>query len=355
MKEYDDVDIPDDYGARLLDAVPTSNDPVARELTLQAVAAFRAHDGEIGAAAARVDGLVRRLGTHHARIGTRPEEFALAFAFAHRAAQDGLTAPLATDQPDPRRRITDFVAVLAARATEALQRARARETDGGYTTDDLRGALFGPGTEDAQDLLAASDELDALPAVRVLVAVGGGRRTALPGVLLDLPGAVFGADRSAVAFRAGEALDAALMSVRRRLRTGPQVVIGAPTSWRQAPTSLALVRRAAALLADGTLHAERRIVPYIDLAGAMLMNPDADLTALLVRHHLAPLSALPPIRRMLLGTTLQHWLETNGHGVAADELAELRGLFGPRLEDGAHRVALAVALQLALPEWREEL
>lgn len=347
---------PEAYAERLLRAVPMTNDPVARELALRAVAAFVASGGALGAAAAQVDGLVRRLGTHHSRLGTRPEEFALSFAFAHRAAQEGLRALLTgateTEMRRTRERVADFVTLLASRATAALDRARAREANGGYSLDTLASALFRPPMEDARDLLAVSDELDRLPSVRVLVVVGKGSRTALPDVLLHLPGAVAGPGRTAVAVPVDETTRGALASVRRRLRPCPQIVVGSPTPWRHAPTSLTVVRRAAALLAEGVLDDERRLVPSIELAGPMLMTADPDLTDLLVRLHLAPLNELPAPRRVLLGEALLRWLESGGNDLS--ELSELRTLFDTDLDEPAHRLALSLALHQALPRWRAE-
>lgn len=110
----------DAYGARLLGAVPIADDPVARELTLHAITAFVAARGDVVSAVRAVDFLVRRVGAHHGRLGTRPEEFALIFAIAHRAALDGLPASFS------RRRVSEYVATLAASATAALLSARRR-------------------------------------------------------------------------------------------------------------------------------------------------------------------------------------------------------------------------------------
>lgn len=90
------------------------------------------------------------------------------------------------------------------------------------------------------------------------------------------------------------------------------------------------------------------------------------LTELLVRYHLAPLRDLPPARRAALATTLREWLVSgrDPEAVAAaldlpaptvrEHLRELRQLFGPELDDPSHYYAIAAALRLVLPRWREE-
>lgn len=50
----------------------------------------------------------------------------------------------------------------------------------------MRRALFGPASEESRDLVAASDELDTLLPIHVLVAVGDPSTTVIPEMLLDL-------------------------------------------------------------------------------------------------------------------------------------------------------------------------
>lgn len=85
-----------------------------------------------------------------------------------------------------------------------------------------------------------------------------------------------------------------------------------------------------------------------------------------MRYHLAPLRNLPPARRVALATTLREWLvsgrDTEAVAAALDlpaptvreHMRELRRLFGPQLEDPSHYFAIAAALRLVLPRWREE-
>jgi len=348
----------DAYGARLLDSVPLAADPVAQELAVGAIAAFVDAAGRVETAVATVDPLLRRLGTHHSRLGTRPQEFALAFAIIHQVAQDGLPLALPSGTSPGRgvrRSVSEYVAALAAGATAALVRAHARSAAGGYDREALRRALFGPPSEESRDLVAVADELDGLPQVQVLVAAGGrpelAGRAVLPEVMRTVPGVICGPDRAALAVRSGTAAKRLIALARRRRRAGTQIVVGEPTSWRDAPTSLALARRAAELLSGGRVRDDRVVVPFADLAKALHLAADVHLRELLIRHHLAPLLDLPPTRRLTLGTTLLRWLERGQGGVRFEEMQELRLLFGDRLDPAADLEPLAVTLRLALPRW----
>jgi hypothetical protein len=136
---------------------------------------------------------------------------------------------------------------------------------------------------------------------------------------------------------------------------GPAVALG------RAPFSLARARAAHALALDGLLAGADLVVADEHLPALLLHGGDRALAADLATAALAPLEELRPGPRGRLRATLRAWLDHPGQvtRVAADlhvhpqtvryRVAQLRDLFGERLDDPDARFELALALR-AEPE-----
>jgi PucR C-terminal helix-turn-helix domain len=132
---------------------------------------------------------------------------------------------------------------------------------------------------------------------------------------------------------------------------GPAVALG------RAPLSLARARAAHALVLDGVVDAEPLVVADEHLPALLLHGGDRSLAADLAAGALAPLDELRPGPRGRLRATLRAWLDYPGQVTrVAGELhvhpqtvryrvAQLRELFGDRLEDPDARFELALALR----------
>jgi hypothetical protein len=132
---------------------------------------------------------------------------------------------------------------------------------------------------------------------------------------------------------------------------GPAVVLA------RAPHSLARARAAHVLMLEGRLP-DRPIVAADDhLAELMLHGGDTTLAADLATRALAPLEELRPKAAVRLRETLRAWLDHPGQVQAVAErlhvhpqtvryrVAQLRELFGDRLDDPDARFELALALR----------
>jgi hypothetical protein len=136
---------------------------------------------------------------------------------------------------------------------------------------------------------------------------------------------------------------------------GPAVALG------RAPLSLTRARAAHALVLDGVVDAGPLVVADDHLPALLLHGGDRSLAADLAAGALAPLDELRPGPRGRLRATLRAWLDYPGQVTrVAGELhvhpqtvryrvAQLRELFGDRLEDPDARFELALALR-AEPE-----
>lgn len=145
-------------------------------------------------------------------------------------------------------------------------------------------------------------------------------------------------------------LEAALDGMPAAL--GPAVGVG------RAPVSLARARAAHALVLDGRLPVGLAVADE-HLAALMLHGGDATLATDLAARALAPLAELRPGPRARLRETLSTWLDHPGQvqRVAAElhvhpqtvryRVAQLRELFGDRLENADARFELALALRAA--------
>jgi PucR C-terminal helix-turn-helix domain len=132
---------------------------------------------------------------------------------------------------------------------------------------------------------------------------------------------------------------------------GPSVALG------RAPLSLARARAAHALVLDGIVDGGELVVADDHLPALLLHGGDRTLAADLAAGALAPLDELRPGPRGRLRATLRAWLDHPGQVTrVASELhvhpqtvryrvAQLRELFGDRLEDPDARFELALALR----------
>jgi PucR-like helix-turn-helix protein len=132
---------------------------------------------------------------------------------------------------------------------------------------------------------------------------------------------------------------------------GPTVALG------RAPLSLARARAAHALVLDGVVDRGGLVVADEHLPALLLHGGDRSLAADLAAGALAPLDELRPGPRGRLRATLRAWLDHPGQVTrVAGELhvhpqtvryrvAQLRELFGDRLEDPDARFELALALR----------
>jgi PucR C-terminal helix-turn-helix domain len=132
---------------------------------------------------------------------------------------------------------------------------------------------------------------------------------------------------------------------------GPAVALG------RAPLSLARARAAHALVLDGVVDGAGLVVADEHLPELLLHGGDRSLAADLAAGALAPLDELRPGPRGRLRATLRAWLDHPGQVTrVAGELhvhpqtvryrvAQLRELFGDRLEDPDARFELALALR----------
>jgi PucR C-terminal helix-turn-helix domain len=144
-------------------------------------------------------------------------------------------------------------------------------------------------------------------------------------------------------------LDAAVDAAPAAL--GPAVAI------ERAPLSLARARAAHALVLDGRVDGGPVVVADEHLPALLLHGGDGTLAADLAASALAPLNDLKPGARTRLRATLRAWLDHPGQvtRVAGDlhvhpqtvryRVAQLRELFGERLEDPDARFELALALR----------
>ena len=202
----------------------------------------------------------------------------------------------------------------------------------GWTRPDVIAALVAgdaTGEEPDADRLASRLGGDVIAAAEGALAIAWvpdpqapGRRAQLESALDDLPAAL-----------------------------GPAVALG------RAPLSLARARAAHALVLDGVVDAGALAVADDHLPALLLHGGDRSLAADLAAGALAPLDELRPGPRGRLRATLRAWLDYPGQVTrVAGELhvhpqtvryrvAQLRELFGDRLEDPDARFELALALR----------
>jgi PucR C-terminal helix-turn-helix domain len=138
---------------------------------------------------------------------------------------------------------------------------------------------------------------------------------------------------------------------------GTPAALGPPVALARAPHSLARARAAHALLVEGRLGDAPLVAADDHLAELLLHGGDTSLGADLATRVLAPLAELKPKAAARLRETLAAWLDHPGQVQAVAErlhvhpqtvryrLAQLRELFGDRLDDPDARFELALALR----------
>jgi hypothetical protein len=141
---------------------------------------------------------------------------------------------------------------------------------------------------------------------------------------------------------------------------GVPAALGPAVSLERAAMSLGRARAAHALVLDGVLAADGLVLAD-DHLPALLLHGEPGLAADLAARALAPLAGLTPGPRARLEATLRAWLDHPGQvsRTAAElhvhpqtvryRLAQLRELFGARLDDPDARFELALALRAAQP------
>jgi hypothetical protein len=142
------------------------------------------------------------------------------------------------------------------------------------------------------------------------------------------------------------------------LDAGP-AALGPSVPPERAPASLARARAAHALAAEGRLPRDTLVVTDEHLATLLLHGGDRSLATDLARAVLAPLQELRPSARARLRETLGAWLDHPGQVQPVAQrlhvhpqtvryrLAQLRELFGERLDDPDARFELQLALRAA--------
>jgi hypothetical protein len=140
-----------------------------------------------------------------------------------------------------------------------------------------------------------------------------------------------------------------------RLLAGRAAVIGLPSPWASVSAEVPLLRRAAGLVATGTLPQDRPVWVGDELA-TLVVNADATALAALRQRRLAPFADLTERGRERLLPTLASWLRHHGdrQSMARDlgvhpqtvryRVGLLRDLLGEALDDPQHRFELSLAL-----------
>jgi hypothetical protein len=138
---------------------------------------------------------------------------------------------------------------------------------------------------------------------------------------------------------------------------GGPAALGPAVALERAPFSLTRARAAHALVLDGRVDGGPLVVADDHLPALLLHGGDGTLAADLAASALAPLADLRPGARSRLRATLRAWLDHPGQVTrVAGELhvhpqtvryrvAQLRELFGERLDDPDARFELALALR----------
>ena len=153
--------------------------------------------------------------------------------------------------------------------------------------------------------------------------------------------------------------DAGAPGARARLAAAVgerSAAVGPLTRWEDVARSIARARLAHRLARGGVLPGEGLLVADEHLP-ALALHGDPSLAADLAARELAPFAGLGEGARVRLEQTLRAWLDLRGrveqvgHALGVHpqtvryRLAQLRELFGERLEDPEGRLALSLALR----------
>lgn len=342
-------------------ALAGGRDELVERLVSTAATAFLEEDGSPEHAASRVAPLLRQLGERHACRGLAPERLDQGFLHARTAAQRGLQFVVlppgaAGHLVGLREDLTRFVQLLRRHTLAAWERAHAF-LEAADEPGRLGAALLRPTSRPLSDQLVRRAGLDPEADYVLVVACGG----TLPTALTSASGAVPGAHPREVLLPA-DRLDGILGNAR-----APQVVVGPAARLPAIGETADLVRRAAELVADAVVVDDRAVVPCTDLLSALVVAGNPGLTGLIAAKHLAPLQQLSPARRLATAELMLRWLETGlpinalarDMGVpqqtAHSRMQRVRTLYGDRLDDPTQRLELIIALQSAVPRWREQV
>ena len=152
------------------------------------------------------------------------------------------------------------------------------------------------------------------------------------------------------------------------LRLGPEVVVAEswPIELHQAWHGFRWTRNALALARSGRLPYDGRVIDCAAHRTQLWREADRPLLEAISDDLLAPLLALKPHQRLMLGLTLERWLEFNESATCLgkalgvhphtvyNRLRELRALYGDRLDNPDDRLALRACLGLVLRQWQAE-
>ncbi|MFD1859247.1 helix-turn-helix domain-containing protein [Aeromicrobium camelliae] len=344
----------------VLSAGGASDDPLVNEVVHAAVTAF-VEEGEARTAAARVAPLLDRLGRRQARRGADAAALFESFRAARIATQRGLSTVIGEAITGSvvirlREELMSYLAFLFAHAREGLELERERIARAKAERPKVSAPTKGNG---ASPTLTTSQRR-ALARLRdgeqlvVLTAV----TEPLPIALCHQPGVAADDERQTALAPAAWCAEQLCEWLDGQAVLGPAVTIS------DAAGAVALVRRAAAMLADGTIEDPRRLVPFQDLLGSMLLASNPILNELMIAKHFASWEQMPASRRVALAEFLQLWLE---RGQPTNQLARelgvppqtahsrmkaIRQLLGDALDDPTQRLELMVALRAVLPRWR---
>ena len=141
----------------------------------------------------------------------------------------------------------------------------------------------------------------------------------------------------------------------RALRS-QRVALGPTVSWPETWRSVDRARAAHRLLSDGVLG-DRGLVSAEDELAQLIVHGDPSLIAELAENRLAPLAGRSAHSRARLGETLAAWLDHQGNvpetarrlhvhpQTVRYRMAQLRDLFGDRLDDPEARFELSLAVR----------
>lgn len=344
----------------ILQAAGGGDDELLGEIVRAAVSTFIDSHADVERAAGSVAHLMEQIGARQARRGFDSADLAASFRAALVATQKGLplvVGDLITRDTliQLREDLVAYLAELQIHAHAGLVRTRRQLA---MSPDQRRGQyerLALSGTQEGA--LGEPEELDPRASMLAVVSLSA----PIPAPLRDHPRTIRGPSLFEVLVPESWNID----DVAEELIG--QAVIGPAAPAFQAADALALARKAANLLRNGTVTDPREVVPCGDLLSALVVHANPLLADLLIDKHLQELRAMSPHRRVALGDLLLNSLE-NGHPMAAtardlsisrqtahSRMKSLRTLLGDTLNDPGQRLELTVALRAALPRWRTDL
>lgn len=331
------------------------------DVVASAVEAFLEANGIADVAARKVGRQLRQLGVGVLAAETDLQELTRAFervnVAAVQAAHHLFRPHLDHDRLiDVLSNIAEYLSLLYLHARHGLSEShRLRELDDARREEELRRALFH--TAEPIDVLANLVGRDLRTPYVAVVSVGG----PLPDTVLENPDTIVGNRAEAVIPPVLLEEPQVLAGIQYRMVAGPAVPL------ESVPEAVELTRRAARLLATGTVTHPGPIVPCGDMIGFLAIAGSPLLNELAAHKHLAPMLTLRKAQRLDYAQLLLLWLE---RGQPLAQIANLlsvpsqtvhhrftviRQLYGERLDDPNTRLEILVALRHVLPRWRAEL